>query len=349
MNRTRAGLHGTKTLKETVMKKILALIVLSIAMVSCYEEYLLDYPTTSIYFPFPQDVRTFVVGEGMKFEVGAALGGVRQNTKDRNVSFILDPALITPARLASMKTSSWGHIKNPTLPVTALQLLPTTYYQMTPSTTTMVIKSGWHNGTVVIKADSANFLNDSLNTIVSTYVLPFYITQADADSILEPYRSNIVGTRFENMLFGNYWHGGVAQVVRPGHPRGDTTIVYKTTVPTQENLIWTLTTVGPSTLTCNGYSNATVSAGKAQFNMTLKGTKIYLSAGANASYPFTSIGDATFNRAKLLQARKIFLKYTYTDPVTTYTWTCTDTLTFRNRIRDGINEWQDEHPSNYTK
>jgi hypothetical protein len=184
---------------------------------------------------------------------------------------------------------------------------------------------------------------------VSTYVLPFYITEVDADSILEPKRYNVVGTRFENMLFGNYWHGGSAFVVRPGHIRGDTTIVYQTTIPVPENLIWTLTTAGPSTLTCNGYGNATVTAGKRQFNMTLKGTKIYFRAGADAKYPFIPVGVATFNNTKLLQNRKIFLKYTYTDPVTTYTWTCTDTLTFRNRIRDGINEWQDENPSHYTK
>ena len=343
------GLHGTKTLKETVMKKILALIVLSIAMVSCYEEYLLDYPITSIYFALQQDVRTFVVGEGMKFEVGASLGGVRQNTRDRNVSFILDPALITAARLASMKTSSWGYIKNATTPVAALQLLPTTYYQMTPSTTEMVIKSGWHGGTVVIKADSANFLNDSLKTGVSTYVLPFYITSADADTILESKRSNVVGIIFENKLFGNYWHGGAAFVNRPGHPNGDTTYVYKTTIPTQENLIWTLTTAGPTTLTCNGYFKATTSATAKQLKLVLKGTTIYLSAGSAPTYPFTQEGECSYNNPKLLQDRKIFLKYKYTDGVTGYTYHCTDTLTFRNRIRDGINEWQDENPDHYLK
>ena len=344
----RDGLHGTKTFKETVMKKILALIVLSIAMVSCYEEYLLDYPITGIYFPLQQNVRTFVVGEGMKFEVGVALGGVRENTRDRNVSFILDPTLITAARLTSMKASSWGYIKDATTPVAALQLLPTTYYQMTPSTTTMVIKSGWHGGTVVIKADSANFLNDSLKTRVSTYVLPFYITSADADTILESKRYNVVGLMFENKLFGNYWHGGAALVNRP--LKGDTTIVYKTTIPTQENLIWTLTTAGPSTLTCNGYYSKTVTAGIKQLNLTLKGTKIYLSAGTGASYAFTKDGECTFNNSRLLQERKIILRYKYTETVSPfYTYHCTDTLTFRNRIRDGINEWQDENPSHYTK
>jgi hypothetical protein len=336
------------------MKKILALLVLSIAMVSCYEEYLLDYPTTSIYFALQQDVRTFVVGEGMKFEVGASLGGVRQNTVDRNVSFILDPTLITAARLTAMQASSWAYIKNATTPVTALQQLPATYYTMTPSTTTMVIKSGWHGGTVVIKADSAAFLNDSVKTAVSTYVLPFYITAADADSILEPKRSNIIGTRFENMLFGNYWHGGAALLNRTLNPnvwqRKDTTIVYQTTIPCLENLIWTITTAGPSTLTCNGYANNTVTAGKKIMKLTLKGTQVYLTSGPDAPFVITPEGACSFNNPKLLQDRKIFLKYTYVQTVSPFfTYHCTDTLTFRNRIRDGINEWQDENPSHYTK
>ncbi len=342
------GLHGTKTLKETDMKKILALIVLSIVMVSCYEEYLLDYPITSIYFPIQQNVRTFVVGEGMKIEVGVSLGGVKQNERDRNVSFVLDPALVTAARLTSMKNSSWGYIKDATTPVATLQQLPSNYYQMTPSTTTMVIKTGWHGGTVVIKADSTNFLNDSLNTRVSTFVLPFRITSADADSILYAKKTSVVGVRFENMLFGNYWHGGAAVINRP--LKSDTTIYYKTTIPTQENLIWTLTTAGPSTLTCNGYYKNTVTAGKKQFSLALKGTKLYLSPVAGATQVFTQDGECTFNNSKLLQERKIILKYKYTETASPfYTYHCTDTLTFRNRIRDGVNEWQDENPSHYTK
>jgi hypothetical protein len=34
------------------MKKILAFIILSIAMVSCYEDYIYDFTYTSIYFPY---------------------------------------------------------------------------------------------------------------------------------------------------------------------------------------------------------------------------------------------------------------------------------------------------------
>ena len=328
-----------------MMKKKLALIVLTIAMVSCYEEYLLDYSYTGIYFPYQQDVRTFVVGEGMKFQVGVTLGGVKDNTRDRNVAFTLDNELITPARLASMKSASQGYIKNATIPVATLELLPANFYQMTPSTTTMVIKKGWYTGTVLIKADSVRFLADSVKTRMSSYVLPFRITSADADTILEPKRTNVVGTMYENMLFGNYWHGGSAKVVRPG--KADTTVKYFMAIPALENRIWTLTTEGPTTLLCNGYANSIVAAGEAQMKLVLKGTNVYLSAGGDADFDFTPDGACTFNNPKLLQDRRIYLKYKYTDPGTGYTWFCTDTMRFRNRIRDGINEWQDEDPSHY--
>ena len=53
-----------------------------------------------------------------------------------------------------------------------------------------------------------------------------------------------------------------------------------------------------------------------------------------------------FNGARLLQNRKLFLNYRFAngDGTTTYVQ---DTLTFRNRIRDGVNEWQDENPEHY--
>jgi hypothetical protein len=339
------GLHGTKTLKETDMKKILALIVLSIVMVSCYEEYLLDYPITAIYFPFQQDVRTFVVGEGMKFEVGAALGGVRENNVDRNVAFKLDNSLITAAQLLSMQTASQAHVKVPTTGLTALQALPSGYYTLS-NTSKMVIKTGWHGGTVVVKADSVALLADSLNTIVSSYVLPFYIEEADADTILDSKRHNVIGVKFENMLFGNYWHGGSARVERPG--KADSTVNYFTKIPQLENQSWSLTTTGPTSLTVNAYGNRTSAAGAAHMRIVKKGTKIHLSSAADSPIIFSPDGDCVYNNPKLLQDRRIFLKYKYTD-ADGNTWHCTDTLRFRNRIRDGVNEWQDENPSHYGK
>ncbi len=53
-----------------------------------------------------------------------------------------------------------------------------------------------------------------------------------------------------------------------------------------------------------------------------------------------------YNNAKLLQDRKIFLNYSFANADGTKS-VVTDTLTFRNRIRDGVNEWQDENPEHY--
>jgi hypothetical protein len=341
-----------KLKKETDMKKILAFIILSIAMVSCYENYIYDFTYTSIYFPYTTDVRTVVVGEGMHFDVGAALGGVRSNTKDRNVSFILDNSLINAAQLLKMQTHAQAYIKNPTLPVAALQLLPSNYYTITNSST-MVIKSGQHEGGVTIRPDSVTFLNDSLKTMYSTYVLPFRITAADADSIMYSKKTNVVGVRFENMLFGNYWHGGAAKVPKVGTNTDSATIVYRWAVNDIATKIWTLTTFGPNTLYTNGYFN--LQTAKNELKLVLKGSTVFLStAAASPGLPLTAPtntyvqdGPCTFNQAKLLQNRKIFLKYSFVSGK--YTYHCTDTIYFRNRIRDGVNEWQDENPAHYTK
>jgi hypothetical protein len=332
------------------MKKLLSLIILSIAMVSCYDNYITDFTYTSISFPYQMDVRTFVVGEGMKIDVGASLGGVRDNTFDRNVSFILDNTLITPELLAKMKAASQAYIKNAVTPVTTLLPLPANYYSIS-NPNTIVIKSGQHMGAVTIQPDSVAFLNDSLNTMFATYILPFYITAADADSILYLKRRNVIGLRFENMLFGNYWHGGSALVNRPG--KADTTIIYKTTIPVVETKIWVLKTKGPNTLFVNGYLDQTTT--KNELKLVLHGNNVYVSTSTATtglpatapSFTYSPDGASTFNRAKLLQDRKIFLKYSFVNGVNTYH--CTDTLTFRNRLRDGVNEWQDENPSHYTK
>ncbi len=313
-------------------------------MVSCYEDYILDYVYTSIYFPYQLDVRTFVVGEGMKVEVGACLGGVRENKIDREVSFILDNSLVTPAVFNQMKNHPLPYIKEAMTGVTNLQVMPSNYYTLSDNSK-MVIKQGCHSGTVVVRADSINFLNDSLNTFYATYVLPFYITNADADTILESKRYNIVGLKFENMLYGYYWHGGEARIERPGLP--DSTFTYATEIPTAEAKIWILTTAGPSTLNCNGYLNQTSS--KTEMKLVLKGDKVFVSSAPGATYVIEPDGESIFNRAKKLQDRRIYLKYKYLNTSDGFTYHCTDTLRFRNRIRDGINEWQDENPEHYTK
>ena len=59
------------------MKKIIvSLAVCCVIATGCYDDYTMDYEYTGIYSAYQYDLRTFVVGEGMKFDFTVALGGV---------------------------------------------------------------------------------------------------------------------------------------------------------------------------------------------------------------------------------------------------------------------------------
>lgn len=322
------------------MKNALILLIFAVAMVSCYPDYISDYDYDSIYFPYQTDVRTFVVGEGMSIEVGTALGGVRENTRDRVVNFSIDNNLVNAATLALMKGGS-QYIKDAIAPVTTLLPIPSNYYTLS-NNSKMVIKSGQHMGSIVMKIDSAKFLADP-NALFANYAIPFYIVSADADTVLQSKRTAVIGLHYENMLFGSYWHGGITTVKNAA---GATiqTIVYYTAINQPENKTWKLTTVSPNTLVTNGYSDQTTTKG--EMRLTLNGTDITVSTNIGSTYAVSPNGASTFNRAKLLQNRKILLNYKYTNAAGN-TCYAQDTLTFRNRIRDGVNEWQDENPANY--
>ncbi|HLP74702.1 MAG TPA: DUF1735 domain-containing protein [Bacteroidales bacterium] len=326
------------------MKKILGLIILSMIMTSCYEDYIKDFTYTGVYFPYQQDVRSFIVGEGMKIRVGAAFGGVRKNDRDRIVNFELRNSLLTPAQLEKMQGATQTYINESTVPVAALLPLPSNYYTMSNSGS-FTIKAGQHMGDIEIKADSVAFLSDPA-TIYATYALPFYITSADVDSVVSAKRYNVIGLKYEHLLFGNYWHGGQAVVNRPG--LADTTMNYFTEIPTPEVKIWSLKTFSPNSVVCNAFMDQAKPNGT-EMVLQLNGDQVTIATTPGATWTITPDGASTFNNPKLLQNRKLFLKYKFTNTTTGYTYHCTDTITFRNRIRDGINEWQDENPSHYLK
>ncbi|MFT3752620.1 MAG: DUF1735 domain-containing protein [Paludibacter sp.] len=323
------------------MKKILGLIALIFTMTSCYDNYVEDFKYDAVYFTYQYDVRTFVVGEGMSFDFGVGLGGVMTNTKQRIVEYKIDSTLITPAVLTTMKASSLTYIKDATSSLTALSLLPSRYYSLTDGNK-FIIEKGQNTGRVTIRPDSAAFLSDpkSLNP---NYVLPLVITSADADSIKQLKKATIIGVKYENMLFGNYWHGGVTIRYTAANVVKDT-LKYYTAIPSPESKIWVLKTAAPFELTTNGYANVTGT--KQELKLTLNGGNITVGRSTGSTFAYSDNGNSTFNRAKLLQNRKIVLNYKYVD-ASGYTCYATDTLTFRNRIRDGVNEWQDENPSHY--
>jgi len=326
---------------KTDMKKIVMFLILAVAMSACYEDYILDYDYDGIYFPYQVDVRTFVVGEGMKIKFGVALGGVRNNNRDRVVTYQIDNSLINPTTLAAMKNGA-AYIKNAVAGVTTLKQLPANYFTVTDNSK-IIIKKGEHSGTVTLTPDSAKFLSDPA-TLEATYAIPLRILTADTDTILKSKDYAVIGLKYENMLFGNYWHGGVTIEKTPAGVPVDT-ILYYTTIPSPEAKIWKLTTIEPFALTANGVSSIS-SSSKPEMKITMNGGNITISSVEGATFQVMPDGASAFNQAKLLQNRKVFLNYKYQNAAGNWCY-AKDTLTFRNRIRDGINEWQDENPAHY--
>ncbi len=325
------------------MKKIVMFLILAVTMGACYEDYILDYENDGVYFPYQVDVRTFVVGEGMKIKFGVALGGVRENDRDRIVGYQIDNSLINANTLAEMKGSSSAYIKNPVTTVTELKLLPSNYFTVTDNSK-IVIKKGDHSGTVTLTPDSAKFLADPA-TLVATYAIPLRITSADADTVIKPKNYAVIAFKYENKFYGNYWHGGVT-VEKDAAGAVVKTTPYYTTIPAPEAQIWKLSTVEPFALTINGVSNISSST-KPEMKVTFNAQgNVTVSSMAGATFAVEPDGVSAFNNAKLLQNRKIFLNYKYKNAAGNWCY-AKDTLTFRNRLRDGINEWQDENPANY--
>ena len=323
-------------------KNILAILLLAATFSSCYEGYIKDFDYNSIYIPLQSDVRTFVVGEGMKFDIGVELGGVRENDRDRIVTYQIDNSLITPAALEKIKGGA-AYMSAASATVTTLLPLPADYYTL-GNASQFVIKKGDHNGKVTIKPDSVRFLSDAA-TIVPTYALGIRVISADADSLLYNKKTAVIGVKFENMLFGSYWHGGVTTVKDAADAAVVNTVNYYTQIPVSDVKAWSLKTVAPNALVTNGYSDVSSSV-VGEFVLTLNGGNVTVSSSATGKYAIQPDGASTYNQAKLLQNRRIYLKYKY--QTADGNWChAQDTLTFRNRIRDGVNEWQDENPANY--
>lgn len=348
------------------MKKILATLLAAATLAGCYDEYVKDYDYSGVYIAYQYDLRTFVVGEGMKFTVGSVLAGVMDNERDRSVYYALDDELVT-GDLAPF--NGLDELGQPSAPFTAFDVmsgkstsgtvsqsyvttavkasgikeltpLPREYFTVSDEEK-MTIRRGRHTGTITVRADSAAFLADAKAGRNPYYAVGFRITSADADTILLSKSFEVIAVRYENKLFGNYYHGGETQVV---DARGEelSKEVYPTAVPSDEGThgIYTLTTDAPDALTTNY-----IGTKEGSVRLTLDGKEIRVSGSVDGSKEIEDLGSR-FNDARLLQNRKLFLHYRYPNGDGTFT-VVRDTLTFRNRIRDGVNEWQDENPKNY--
>ena len=178
------------------------------ALTSCYDDYVKDNDTQAVGFANQTDVRSVIVGEGMKFSTGVALGGTIENSVDRPISFEIDYSLVSDATLQAMKTHVFSYIQNLTRPLGSLEALSAEEYKLLPEGGTdgrVTIRRGSHLGQIVIKIDSAKFLADASRTLPK-FVIPLRLTDGNGTDLLAGKETSVIGVRYENMLFGNYWH-----------------------------------------------------------------------------------------------------------------------------------------------
>lgn len=327
------------------MKKFTIIALAAVCAVSCYPDYVKDYSQVATGFANQVDVRSVVVGESMEFYTGVALGGVIENNEDRKVHFSIDYSLVDNSLLQSMTTHTFTYIQALAKQMTGVKALPASAYELSTEGVpgVAVIKAGSHLGKIRVKIDEDFILADETNRLPQ-YILPLRIDAAEGCSLMAGKETSCIGVRFESQLFGSWWHGGKTIVTDPAGEPIDT-IAYYTTIPQADNAVWTLTTASPYTVTANAVGGE-FNTSAAQMKLTLgEDGAVAVEAVSGAKYAVEPDGDSFFNRTKLLQDRKVVLSYKYVKDGNTYH--AQDTLTFRNRIRDGVNEWQDENQNNY--
>lgn len=319
----------------TVMKKICILLVVALALTGCYEDYVREYDHDGVFFAYQYDLRTFVIGEDAAFDVTVALGGVMKNGRDRAVKLAIDNTLVNGDAYRGMMGTSqisgdYVGAAFRSAGVTSVEPLPASDFTVT-GLDGLKIPAGRHTGTVTIHATD-DLISDP-NAYKPGYALGVKILSADADEVVEGMDFSVIAVRCENRFFGNWTHHGT---ITTFDESGKEVQKVREVGSLADDSVYSLQTVDANTLTC-GKMTGMVGGMRLAFT----GDDIAVSSANGAV-----TGTGRFNGAKLLQERELFLEYDL--PASGGgRKNVRDTLCFRNRIRDGINEWQDENKEHY--
>lgn len=342
------------------MKRIIIALSALLALTSCYEDYVMDYDYTAAYVAYQYDLRTFVCGEDVEVGFITALGGTIVNDKDRKVNVAIDNSILSSdlsvfdptgnvasftaldglKGTAPMGLLSQAYVSNEVnaAGITALEPLPENYYTTSGAVT---IKKGYHTGNLFLYPAEDMFKDEKI--LKPYYALGFVVTSADVDSLIREKSYQIMAVKVENRFYGNWYHGGRRIVKKDSDASYLENDRYVLEIPQAESANYVLTTEGFNSVTTNKLANQ---AGSLRLTF-LDDNKIKVEDMSGEREIKEIIGQSSHhNGAKLIQDREIYLNYMFSNGNGTTT-VVTDTLKFRNRIRDGINEWQDENTQNY--
>lgn len=281
---------------------VIVLVCIGFILNSCekYEEYMVDYPYSAVYFPHATIDRTVIVGEYMEIGVGIILGGRIENLSEEWATYELDPEILAG---------------------TGYTLLPDDYYSL-DNEGTITIPRGNFQGFARVTVDPELFCADPL-ALTSSYALGFRLLDTSVDTILAGMESTIISFRYINTYDGNYYHKGSAVGYADGIPVD--TMEY----PADD--IWNLTTFSPSGVTAPELGNITAEG-------YLMDLVIHPDHSVSIQKNPDSGRDVTGHSGEYDPGSRTFiLEYSFEHQGRDYT--AKDTLIFRNRMVDGVNQW----------
>lgn len=292
------------------MKKLIYVFVLFL-FGACdeyrFDDYITDFDYTSVYFPHQNLTRTFVHGEFDHIQVAVQMGGRRTNTQNEWVMYKI-----------------YNEIE-----VEGLTKLPNTSYSL--SNTTFDILPGDLGGELTLTVNQEFFDQIAAG---EDYYIPFKLTDTSVDSILSEKDSMILTFKVEAAGFGNYYHNGVLRVDSLSGGRGIFSYHQEEPVTNDVNN-WELTSLSYDTLVTNGIANQKSGTFFYGFNLFInEDNTVGIYPNSSSTFKVTSNGISTYNPDK----REFYLNYKYDDG-NGNACTVADTLIFRNRILDGVNQW----------
>jgi len=309
--------HLQIQLNQKTMKYISNIVTMSCLLVAIlvfgceeYDEYKYDFQHTAVYFPQEgqEQTRSFIVNEDRTIQVGVELGGRRENTTRETVTYVLDSGMVDTAV---------GQV-----------MLPSSYYEIANGGE-FVIPAGSFQGLLEITIDTA-FYHDTL-ALSGDYVLPFRLTETSADSILASRDSLVLHVTYEAEVFGHYYHNGVTYI-DSGGSRIDT-IAYHQEEPVDKAVNnWQLQTIGPYALQTNGIGYV---LDEPMTIMVDRGHNVSVMTNAASGISITESGSCRYDAT----ARKLYLEYEF-ENTDGHQCHALDTLIFRNRLLDGVNQWR---------
>jgi hypothetical protein len=325
------------------MKKLVLILLIATGMMAC-QNFDIDHPDfdyTSGYFPYQFPVRTLVLGDYIydnsndndhKFVISVAMGGVYENTQNREFGIEVDESLCNRVLFSADGDT--------------IHALPSSYYTLSDNSK-IVIPSGKFNGGVEVQLTDA-FFNDPL-AIKNTYVVPVRITgSADVDTILVGQSDNpnadprvagqwivapkdftMFAVKYINEFHGTYFHYGASSVKDATNAVVENTTYSEKYV--ENNSTTRLETTGRNEVSLNMFLRSEVMTGEVNMVLTFNGNNCTITADEGS--PYTISGTGVFKSKEYAWGNKerdgIELNFTVSNDE--YTYEANDVLVIRDR------------------